>query len=468
MGVRFRKSVKICKGVRVNFSKSGASLSLGGRGHRVTTGGRGTRMTFGIPGTGLSYTTKVGGSSHKRKSSSSRHHSTSHKTTTHTSTKSNSGYWSNGSWNPPQKQYTPTTSEFDIHMNENGKITILDSSGREITDPSLLRRIKQTPQFILLKNQLDIERRNKIDEMVKASEEENDRFINIYKLSPVVDSKEDFDNSLNTMKPEVYIPPQFMLPMPTEQDVRDQLTQEAQDSITGSIFSVGKQRKQYVEDNLQKRYALAMTDWENKRNNFLQFQEQKRIEAEKYYQEEYEDRKEFLEYLINGDDEEVSEMFDSWIESCELPVEINIDYDWNNQSKTMMLDVDLPEIEDIAETRMVKTDSGGLKEKKKTQAELKAEYATLVFGLAVFISANVFNISPAIQKILISGYTQRRNKDGDINDDYIYSIKFTRSMFEKKNVALADPKALCMSAENRCNMTTTSLFKVIKPYDSYE
>lgn len=45
MGMRFRKSVKICKGVKVNFSKSGASLSLGGRGHSMNFGGRGTRAT---------------------------------------------------------------------------------------------------------------------------------------------------------------------------------------------------------------------------------------------------------------------------------------------------------------------------------------------------------------------------------------------------------------------------------------
>ena len=53
MGMRFRKSVKICKGVKVNFSKSGASLSLGGRGHSMNFGGRGTRATVGIPGTGM-------------------------------------------------------------------------------------------------------------------------------------------------------------------------------------------------------------------------------------------------------------------------------------------------------------------------------------------------------------------------------------------------------------------------------
>ena len=72
----------------------------------------------------------------------------------------------------------------------------------------------------------------------------------------------------------------------------------------------------------------------------------------------------------------------------------------------MMLDVDLPEIEDLKQTKLVKTDAGNLKEKKKTQAELRSEYATLVFGLAIFIVSHTFNVSPAIQKVLISGYTQ--------------------------------------------------------------
>ncbi len=467
MGIRFRKSVKICKGVRVNFSKSGASISLGGRGHRVTTGKRGTRATFGIPGTGLSYSTKIGGTSHKHTSSSRKHHSTSNKPNYRTNKSSNtSGSWVNGKWNPPNQ--TPVQNELEIHMNDKGQISFYDATGREITDPSLIRKIKQTPQYILQKQQLEEQRREKIDEIIKSSEEENEKFINIYKLSSVVDSKEDFEYRYNALKPNVYVPAQFMLPMPTEQSVKELLFQEAQNTITGSIFTVNKQRKQYVEDNFQRRFDFLMSDWETKRKNFLQFQEQKRIEAEKYYQEEYESQKEFLQYLINGDDEEVSEVFDSWIESCELPVEININYDWNNPNKVMMLDVDLPEIEDISETKMIKTDAGNLKEKKKTQAELRNEYAILVFGLAMFISSNVFNVSPAIEKVLISGYTQRRNKDGEINDDYIYSIKFTRNMFEKKNVALMDPRTFCMTAENRCNMTSTSLFKVIKPYDSFE
>lgn len=55
MGLRFRKSIKISKGVRINISKTGTSLSLGSRGATVNIGKKGVRGTVGLPGTGLSY-----------------------------------------------------------------------------------------------------------------------------------------------------------------------------------------------------------------------------------------------------------------------------------------------------------------------------------------------------------------------------------------------------------------------------
>lgn len=56
MGFRFRRSIRILPGVRVNLSGSGASVSLGARGFHYTIGPKGTRVTAGIPGTGLSWT----------------------------------------------------------------------------------------------------------------------------------------------------------------------------------------------------------------------------------------------------------------------------------------------------------------------------------------------------------------------------------------------------------------------------
>lgn len=54
--LRFRRSVRILPGVRVNVGKTGISTSIGGRGARVTLGHGHTRATVGLPGTGLSYT----------------------------------------------------------------------------------------------------------------------------------------------------------------------------------------------------------------------------------------------------------------------------------------------------------------------------------------------------------------------------------------------------------------------------
>lgn len=55
MGFRFRRSVRVLPGVRLNFSKSGVSTSVGGHGTTVNFSKRGTRTIVGLPGTGLSY-----------------------------------------------------------------------------------------------------------------------------------------------------------------------------------------------------------------------------------------------------------------------------------------------------------------------------------------------------------------------------------------------------------------------------
>ncbi|HEX9449000.1 MAG TPA: DUF4236 domain-containing protein, partial [Dongiaceae bacterium] len=55
MGFRFRKSIRLAKGLRINLSKGGASLSIGGQGATVNLSKRGTKVTAGLPGTGLSW-----------------------------------------------------------------------------------------------------------------------------------------------------------------------------------------------------------------------------------------------------------------------------------------------------------------------------------------------------------------------------------------------------------------------------
>ncbi|HVV95464.1 MAG TPA: DUF4236 domain-containing protein [Hyphomicrobiales bacterium] len=56
MGFRFRRSIGLLPGVKLNLSRGGPSVSLGPRGLHYTLGQKGNRFTVGLPGTGMSYT----------------------------------------------------------------------------------------------------------------------------------------------------------------------------------------------------------------------------------------------------------------------------------------------------------------------------------------------------------------------------------------------------------------------------
>lgn len=58
--MRFRKSIKLSKHVRLNLSGSGIGVSVGGKGWRVSKMANGrTRTTLSIPGTGISHVTET-------------------------------------------------------------------------------------------------------------------------------------------------------------------------------------------------------------------------------------------------------------------------------------------------------------------------------------------------------------------------------------------------------------------------
>ena len=65
MGFRYRKSINLGGGFRINLSKSGVGYSWGGKGFRVTKTATGrTRTTTSIPGTGLSWVEESGEKKH--------------------------------------------------------------------------------------------------------------------------------------------------------------------------------------------------------------------------------------------------------------------------------------------------------------------------------------------------------------------------------------------------------------------
>lgn len=67
MGFRYRKSINLGGGFKINLSKSGIGYSWGTKGFRVSKTARGTtRRTYSIPGTGISYVDETGSRSGNR------------------------------------------------------------------------------------------------------------------------------------------------------------------------------------------------------------------------------------------------------------------------------------------------------------------------------------------------------------------------------------------------------------------
>lgn len=67
MGFRFRRSINLGGGFKINLSKSGIGYSWGTKGYRISRTVRGTtRRTYSIPGTGISYVDESGSRSRNR------------------------------------------------------------------------------------------------------------------------------------------------------------------------------------------------------------------------------------------------------------------------------------------------------------------------------------------------------------------------------------------------------------------
>lgn len=76
MSFRFRKSIKIAPGVKINLNKKSVGLTVGGKGAKYTINSSGRRTaTVGLPGTGLSYSAVSNNSSKKQNNSSKKHYS---------------------------------------------------------------------------------------------------------------------------------------------------------------------------------------------------------------------------------------------------------------------------------------------------------------------------------------------------------------------------------------------------------
>ena len=207
----------------------------------------------------------------------------------------------------------------------------------------------------------------------------------------------------------------------------------------------------------------SIDKWEIQKRTFDEKENNRRLEIEKTNQQNQEELN-ILNKRISGDASYIMDTSIKMIEEITLPVDFSVDIQYDDTNKTLCIDLDLPEIENMPDKKATELASGKVKVKDKTQKELKKDYATCVTGMAFYLAGICFNISPKIRQITVSGYTQRTSKKtGNIDNDYVYSVIFYREKFSTLNVNSLDPVEAITNFEHRLNVTATFEMKTIEP-----
>jgi len=156
------------------------------------------------------------------------------------------------------------------------------------------------------------------------------------------------------------------------------------------------------------------------------------------------------------------------LNELDWPREILGDFDTYLARQSLYLDVDLPEVEDTPNrTAVFGTCNRRLLIKEKSNRQRREEYAQHIHGAVSRLAGVMFGLLPAIERVVISGCSQRLNPaTGHINDEYLLSVAIGKKRFAELNfgqLEQVDPIASLERFDLRREMTKTGIFRPVEP-----
>lgn len=378
---------------------------------------------------------------------------------------------SRGSGGSADRSGSPQLSgRYTFNILDNGDAEFFGANGQKIYDDSIIRKLKAAEQFREQKRAIMSRRKEEKQREQNAifaeMQNDTDEMVNIYKMSAKVISKEDCKDSISNISAKKYEYREYDAPKPMKARIEMVLLNEAEQNVKAPFWKRKKSIGEYVNARIGEEYAKEMEKYEAGRIEFEKEEEIRAQKANARYEDEAEQKRNEIRSFMENDRSRIEQKVCEWLESLTLTVDFSVDYEYDDINNTMWLDLHLPPLSEIPTSKPVRMSNGTVKAKDKTQKEIKQEYILCTFGLAVFTSSYVFNVSTAIARIVVSGYSQRRDeRTGNIIDDCLYTIKFPRTSFEDADVSSVDPQQFCLSMESRANITASL---IMKPVESFE
>jgi hypothetical protein len=373
MGFRFRKSIKIAPGVRMNIGKRGVSSISAGS---FNFGKRGAYQNINIPGTGISYRARVAGRS-QAKSTPAR----------------------------PSQRKTTKRMPVTIELLDDGSVVFTDKKGKPLPD-SLIREAKRQNRATI--EQWLSEQSDKYNAEILA-------LLNIHLTTPAPQG-------------EITVNPRPEPPQIKKHGLRSKI-------LDGHRQKVDERNKLARQE-----YDRALRNWEEAEN------------------------------ALRTDTEVMSNVLSSAISSLIWPRETLVSFDVVDGGDKVLLDVDLPEIEDMPskESRVNKRQLS-LTIKDRSQKQIRLDYLNHIHSIGFRFIGDVFAHLPSVSQVVFSGYSQRVSKrTGHVEDEYLYSVRVKRDVWERINFNNLDTLDIVECFEQfelQRKVTKTGVISPIEPFE---
>lgn len=445
MAFRFRNSIRIAPGIRLNLGKRGVSVSAGVRGATVTAGRQGVHGNLGLPGTGLSYRTRLDKSVNQRKRAEQEEKRQNRLERQQVALENN-----------------PDLAELNLGLDEKGKLLINTAAGQPLAG--------EEHRKLLLNFNAEIH--EWLEEQMEKINGDIDLLINAHVdiLTPDTVSLRHQIEPFSELQPEK--PKLDAFPVEPKKPIEIELTWK-DTFIPGrktkrlnawqaevDAWQVKHQAWQEEVTRLKAIQAEPLAIYQAKLENWRERKQAHDVE-QRTLADTFADR-------LESDTQVMVEVLKAELDALDWARETLIDFDLDETGQHLKLDVDLPEIETfptqearlgVRDLRLVITD--------KSATQIRRDYARHIHGVLLRIIGTAFHTLPNLEELIISGYSQRSNPaTGHIQDDYLFSAKVKRSIFAGinfHNLKEVDPVIALERFELIRNMSKTGIFQPIEP-----
>lgn len=395
MAIRFRKSIKLAPGVRMNLSGGGLSWTLGPRGASIGIGKRGTYLNSGIPGTGLYMRQALSGDSSAPRQATARP--------------------------------TPQTTRVSLTaaVRDDGTVAFTDENGSPVSEEMIAAAKKQKGDAIRALIQ-------------KKCDEINGQFEALGMLHLDVPPAH---------QPPAYTPQAFGTPQPVP-------PRSKVPSFFDKLFKSRLSRIEAQNATAHAAYLADLAEWQKTRAVFEAAEDQKR---------------ELVEMAVAGNPESMETFFAEVLNDIVWPRETEVSFEVRDEGRELAFDVDLPELEDMpAKTASVPQRGYRLSVKELSSTAVQKLYAQHVHSIGFRLLGEAFGMLPTIQRVTLSGYSQRESKaTGHEVDEYLFSVRVQRDQWESINFDALDSVDVIEALscfEMKRQMTKTGIFTPVQPF----